>query len=143
MSPKQDHVVFGSLLVVADRAEHVGQRVEFGGRAVRADVDVDRREGERLGLGQSAHAERGHQRRPADAARRVDRVQRAAVDLQGRLVEEERAVLVVGVASGGHGGEVVVPAGGRVDLLDQADDHPAARPAQALAGRSTRNAAAP
>ena len=69
MSPKQDHVVFGPLLVVADRAEHVGQRVEFVGRPVGAHVDVDRREGERLASGsprtRNAATSGGRRIRPA------------------------------------------------------------------------------
>ena len=104
----------------------VGQHVQLGGGLLRVGLHVDQREGERLGGVRPADAKRAHQRLDAKAAQPILDKMHRAFDRRRSAGESntKRAVVLQGVALlGGASGKVVVPAAGRVDLLDQADQH--------------------
>ena len=106
------------------------------GGAIRIDLDVDQREGERLGRVGAAGAKRAGQRLdPQPAQRILDEMDRRPIDFDRAAIEHERAVVLQRVALLGRtGGEVVGSAAGGVDLIDQMNQHALVLAAHALHG---------
>ena len=116
-------------------SKNVGQRVQLLRPSAGIDQHVDQHERKGLAGRRAADAEFGHQRPHVESARRrVDRLDRRAIDLHRRGVEEHGIVDLHGIAVQGRAGDKIEAAARGVDLVLQPHQHAAIAGVDVLQG---------